>query len=430
MKVGHLDCASGVSGDMWVGATLDAGANFAAIEAAVAALQLPGVTVRQSRVRRGALVGTRFEVGIDGRPAGEGDASDPATRSRFRKATRTRGGALPSRTPGHAHPHGDADGHGRGLDEILTIVRRAKLPAPVEARVEATFRRLGDAEAKAHGIPVERVHFHEVGAEDTIVDIVCACLGTHLLGIERVTSSAVVVGHGVVHCAHGELPVPAPGTLGCLVGIPTRPGSLAGEWTTPTGAALLATFVDRFEPDDVVRPTAIGYGAGARDVATRPNLLRLTVGEMAIREPSDATALELDELVCTLDTATGEQLAYVVDGLHALGVADAFTMPVQMKKGRPGVQVTALVDGERREAALRFLLEESTTLGVRMHRVTRRVLERWQEEHASPLGPVRFKCARLPSGAVSRRPEDDDVRRLAAEHGLSRSEALRRIGAP
>jgi pyridinium-3,5-bisthiocarboxylic acid mononucleotide nickel chelatase len=409
MRIAILDAWSGVAGDMWVGALLDAGVPLPPLQAAVASLALPGVTIDSAKVLRASLAGTHFRVEVGGVPA-EGGAVGFAPMAGSAPHPLVQ---LPS-VAGHAH---------RGLREIEAIVGRAELPAAVRAQCLAVYRAIGECEAAAHGCSIDEVHFHEVGAEDTIVDVVCACLGTHLLGVERIYCNGIAVGSGTVRAAHGILPVPAPATAALLRGIPVRAGGLKGERTTPTGAALLRTLVHEF--DAVVDYTAesIGYGAGTRDDADVPNLLRLTVG--TARDATSPT--ELIELQCQLDTATGEQIGWLLDELLQRGAVDAFATAVQMKKGRPGFLITVLADAVRAAALTDLLLEESSSLGVRRQRVQRSVLERWQETRDSSLGAVLWKVARLPSGAIAARPEDDEVRRLCREHGLGRAEVLRRL---
>lgn len=405
MRTAILDAWSGVAGDMWVGAMLDAGAALDPLVEAVAALQLPGVSIRAEEVLRASLRGVKFHVDVGAAP-GTFVAMSPQAHA---------GAKLPSAS-GHVH---------RRLSDIRRIVEGAALPDPVRDRCVSVYRRIAEVEAAAHGMSVEDVHFHEVGAEDTIVDVVCACHCVHQLGIERLYANGIAVGSGTVKAAHGVLPVPAPATAALLKGIPVRTGGLRGERTTPTGAALLKEFGDGFDEPVPLQVEAIGYGAGTRDDPDVPNLLRVMVGASAA--PTSAT--ELCELSCQLDTATGEQIGWLLDALLKRGATDAFATPITMKKGRPGVLVTVLCEEGGAAALTDLLLEESSSLGVRRHRVTRTVLERWQETRATALGDVRFKVARLPSGEVVARPEDDELRRLTEAHGLGRAEVLRRLAA-
>lgn len=404
MRIAVLDAWSGVAGDMWVGALLDAGVPMAPLEAAVRSLGLPGVTIRAEKVMRCGLTGTHFVVDVA--------SADPNVA--FAPRPQAGSGVLVAGSASHVH---------RGFRDITAIVERAELPQAVKVDCMNVYRAIGEVEAAAHGCSIDDVHFHEVGAEDTIVDVVCACLGTHLLGVERIHANAIEVGSGTVRAAHGVLPVPAPATASLLRGIPVRVSGLKGERTTPTGAALLRTLVDAFDVPVRCASEAIGYGAGTRDDADVPNLLRLTVA----REVAPSSPTELLELQCQLDTATGEQIGWLLEELQRAGAVDTFVQSVQMKKGRPGFLVTVLCDEARSQRLTQLLLEESTSLGVRRHGVTRSVLERWQETRETALGAVRFKVARLPSGAVSARPEDDDVRRLCNEHGLGRAEVMRRL---
>lgn len=409
MRTALLDAWSGVAGDMWVGAMLDLGLPLADLEAAVRSLALPGVSLRVEKVLRASLAGTHFSVVVDS--GGAPGAFTPL-------AAGTHALVAPGQTMGQGGGHVH-----RGLREIEAIVARADLPAPVRERCRQVYRAIGEVEAAAHGCSIDDVHFHEVGAEDTIVDVVCACLGMHLLGVEAAYCNGLAVGSGTVRAAHGVLPVPAPATLRLLQGVPHRSGGLAGERTTPTGAALLRTLVSGYDRPLDWTVDAIGYGAGTRDDPEVPNLLRLSLGRtVAASSPTD-----LVELACQLDTATGEQLGWLVDELLRRGAVDAFTTPVQMKKGRPGWLVTVLCDDAREPRLADLLLAESSSLGVRRHRVQRRVLERWQETRETALGPVVFKVARLPGGQVVARPEDDELRRLCTERGLGRAEVLRRL---
>jgi hypothetical protein len=406
MKIALFEGFAGVAGDMWVGALLDAGVPLAPLVEAVRSLPLPGVELVATKVLRGGLTGTHFRVLEGGQVA---DAS---------------GFYLPTNAPRAPLQVGSGTGHlHRGLREIEAILNAGTLPAPVRAHCLQIYRAIGEVEAAAHGVDLDTVHFHEVGAVDTIVDVVCACLGTHLLGVDRIYASGIVTGFGTVTAAHGELPVPAPATAALLRGIPVRRGRWPGECTTPTGAALLRCLVDEFEPDLTYTTTAIGYGAGTRNPAERPNLLRLVLGETA----PTPDAASLWELECQVDTATGEQLGWLLDELLRRGALDAMAAPVLMKKGRPGHWLVVLCHGEHQAALSQLLLEESTSLGVRRHRIEREILERWQELRPSPYGPVQWKVARLPSGQLLARPEDEELRRLAATTGLGRAELLRHL---
>ena len=388
---------------MWVGALLDLGLPLEEVQARIDSLGLPSVAVSAQRVARGSLWGTHFAVVTPSTALNLGVVAPSP-------------GAGPKLAP-HRH---------RGLAEIRAILAAADLPGRVRERACEVFTALAEAEAKVHRTSIEAVHFHEVGAEDAIVDIVTVTLGTELLGIERYVASAIVVGTGTVRCEHGVLPVPAPATLELLQGIPIRAGERPGERTTPTGAALLKVLVSEFARPIAYVPERVGYGAGTRDDPSVPNLLRITLGTTT--EPGSATAL--CEIACTLDTASGELLAYLIEGCMQRGAVDAFAGPVTMKKGRPGHVLSVLTGDGERARIVGFLLEESGTLGVRMHRAERTVLERWNEERTTSLGSVRMKCARLPSGQVVTRPEEAEVLRLVATTGLSRHEVVARISTP
>ncbi len=388
MRILFLDCQAGAAGDMWVGALLGVGLEWQLLADAVASLGLQGVRIRRETVDRAGLAATRFAVEVD-----------------------------PARRRTHRH-----------LPEVLEVVARAAIPDRARERAAAVFQRLAAAEATAHGVAVEAIHFHEVGADDALVDVVGACMGLEALGVQRVYASAVEVGSGTVRCEHGVLPVPAPGALHCLEGLPLTRGGAPGERTTPTGAALLRELVDEFEPRLRYVPRSVGLGAGARDDPGFPNVLRATLGDAADAPRGRATDIVV-ELSCNLDTATGEQLGWLVDEALRQGALDAWVVPATMKKGRPGHVLSVLVDPADRAALTGLLLAESSSLGVRAQVLERAVLERWEEVRETGWGPVRFKCARLPDGREIARPEHDEVVRLARERGLGRGAVLARLSA-
>ena len=395
IMLAQLDCFAGIAGDMLVGAVLDAGVPFEKLSAAVAALRLNGVRIDRKSVVRGGITATRFLVEVD------------------------------SRERDH-----------RGLSDLLSIVARAALTPTVQRRVERTLIALAEAEASVHGTPVDAVHFHEVGGDDAIVDVVCACVGLDALSVNQVVlSAAVEVGRGTVTTAHGVLPIPAPATA-LLLSDRAMTQDVDGEATTPTGAALLVGWesLSSTSPPSSgsgarsrgARQVAMGYGAGQREVLGRPNVVRLRILEPVLRRApsgglpnSDTSSDEwIYQLECQVDTATGERLGHVLRRVFECGGLDAYVTPVLMKKGRPGHLVTAWANEMHLDAVRDLLLEDATTLGVRMQPVQRACLARWTLALETRWGTVLAKVVRLPSGVLLARPEADDVERLvAAGHG-------------
>jgi len=310
----------------------------------------------------------------------------------------------------HHAPH-------RHLPELLELLGRGSLPDAARARAARVLERLARAEAAVHGLPVEEVHFHEVGAVDTLIDVAGAALALERLGVRRVLSTTPYVGGGTVRCAHGELPVPAPGTAELLRGLPHRRGT-GGERLTPTGAALLAELVEVFEPEEGLVVRSTGYGAGQRDPADGPpNLVRVSLCESS---GAVAARTEAWQLECNLDDATGEELGFVVGALREAGALDAWTVPVHMKKGRPGTLVQALCRSGLRAELERVLFAHSPTLGLRWVRCERTELERAELTVELPAGRVRVKRRLRPGIAVAAEdlsPEHDDLARLSRETG-------------
>ena len=382
----HLDCASGISGDMFLGACLDLGLPVAALEETVERLELDGVELRVERAKRGGLEGVRFSVLRDGRPV-EGAGGE-----------------------GTSH---------RRLSTILRMIEKSGLGGGVVERASALFRRLGEAEAQVHGVGLEEVHFHEVGADDSIVDLVGAAVALEHFGPARVSSSTVVVGSGTVSTRHGVMPVPAPATALLLQGVPITPGGASGELTTPTGAVIVREFVDEFEPSATDRPRRIetsGIGLGSRELTDRPNALRLQRTTPAISTTGPWRQVAV--LECQLDDATGEAIGHAAESLLEAGALDVFATAVQMKKSRPGVAVTVVCRPERSSELAERLLLETGSLGCRRTVVDRLEAERSTSTVTTPFGEVRIKRAAVAGRSLGSAPEYEDVRRIARERNV------------
>jgi uncharacterized protein (TIGR00299 family) protein len=313
----------------------------------------------------------------------------------------------------------------RHYPEIVRMLEGGRLPERVLRRASATFELLGRAEAAAHGVPIEKVHFHEVGAIDAIVDIVGTAWALELLDVERCYASAIPQGRGFVRAAHGVLPVPAPATMRILEGVPVTMTEIEAELTTPTGAALLKSLCDTIGEPVGIRPRRIGVATGTRDLAERPNVIRAILGDPLASEGSGS----VEVLETTIDDMNPQLYGHLTESLFESGAVEVFLTPVQMKKGRPGVLVTALCDPRRSEAVLSRLFAESTTIGVRVRREGRVELRRTITEVETPIGRVRVKSAMLPTGEERRVPEYDDLKRLAKETGRPLIEVMDEVRA-
>ena len=378
MRLAYFDCFAGAAGDMIVAALLDAGADFDKLSEAVGRLGLSGVSVRREAVRRHGIAGTRFIV----------------------------------ETP-HEHSH-------RHLGDITAIIEAAGLSATVAEQAKAVFGALGRAEAQVHQIPLNEVHFHEVGAADTIVDIVAACAALEQLTISQVICSPVSVGSGTVRCEHGVLPVPAPATAELLRGVPTLAGPGEGESTTPTGAALLRTWAASFGAQPAMAVEAVGYGAGSRESEVVPNLLRVMIGSADEQGQTDSAI----ELSANVDDSTGEVLGAAIEKLLVAGALDAWASPIVMKKSRPAWLLSALVRPGQADAAERLILTETTSFGVRRRPCTRRKLVRHFESVETPYGPIRIKIGTEGAEVLTASPEFEDCRCAAEAHHVSVREVM------
>ncbi|HVS65153.1 MAG TPA: nickel pincer cofactor biosynthesis protein LarC [Thermoanaerobaculia bacterium] len=413
----RLECASGLAGDMFLGCCLDLGMPLELLEAAVREIALPGVTVEARRAERGGVGGLRFRALIDGRPLEGPDPDEeavPAASARER-AERPYEGAQRA-------PVGGENGHGhRSFADIRSLIERSGLGRAVAERSVELFARLAEVEGTIHRIEPERVLFHEVGALDSIVDIVGACVAIEHLAPARLTCGTVVVGGGRARTAHGVVPVPAPATAELMCGIPTV-GEGEGELLTPTGALILSSFVDDFGPAPPMRSTGHGYGLGRRQLASRPNAARLTRGEPIA---GDQPGSEVAVLETQVDDATGELLGHVVERLLGAGALDVFHTPVTMKKSRPGSLVTVICRPLEEQRLSGMLLTETGSLGCRRSRQWRLEAEREVGSVATRFGAVDVKWARLDGRSLGGTPEYESCRAVAEATGASWREVYR-----
>lgn len=418
MRIGYLECFSGISGDMLLGALVDSGVPFQLLAETAAALHV-GARLEVRKVSRGGLAATKVDVLTPDEPAGHAHAHEdhaPHTHDHPHEhhshAHSHESKAEPS-TAHHEHAHAPH----RSLSSILAIIGAAPLADAVKERASRAFQLLGEAEAAIHSIPIEKVHFHEVGAVDTIVDIVCSAAGCAALGVDRWLASPLNVGSGTVNCAHGTLPVPAPATLALLGDAPVYASGEPMERVTPTGAALLRMLDARYAPLPPMRVKASGYGAGGRDTPGQPNLLRILIGESSDAPAEAAEPIAVIE--ATIDDANPQLLGYVSDLLLAAGAWDVLRSAVQMKKGRIGIQTTILSSPDLIPALREILLRETTTIGLRWRLENKLALAREFKEVETPWGKVRIKIARWPSGEVANAaPEYEDCRALAERHAI------------
>ena len=426
-RIAYFDCFSGAAGDMIVGACLDAGASEEALRGELGKLGLEEVDLSIAKTVRGGMAATAFEPcvkGAGGQGHGDVHGDSHAKGDRHDPGCEAGHGHEHDHSHKHEHPHGHEhlhgrqhehghSGHDRRLGDITALIKGAGLSEAVAEQSVAIFGRLAEAEARVHGIGAEEVHFHEVGAADAIYDIVGACVALEALGVEQVTCSRPVVGWGTVRCAHGVLPVPAPATAELLKGVAIEAGEQAGEYLTPTGAAILTTLAVRFGQMPAMRVEAIGYGAGQREVAGRANVLRLLVGQPVDEGAGGVPADEVVLLEANLDNTTAEVIGYVSERLLAAGALDVYTSSIFMKKNRPGTLVSVLARPGDVGALERVLFLESTTLGVRRRVCQRSVLERRLETVSTRFGPIGVKVGCLEGKAVTASPEFEDCRAAA-----------------
>ncbi len=379
MKVAHFDCFSGISGDMTLAALIDAGVDEQPIRAGLASLGLP-IELKTEKVRKGGFAATYVHVEAP-----------------------------------HEHKH-------RHLHHVEAILQAGKLTDRQRNLAMRIFRRLAEAEAAVHGIAIEKVHFHEVGALDSIADIAGAAIGLDLLGADRITSRSVPTGSGTVKCEHGIMPVPAPATAELLKGVPLGASSIQAELTTPTGAAILTTVVNEWQEQPTMTVEKIGVGAGKRDLAEQPNVLRLFVGTAA----NPATSDQVWVLETNLDDLPAEVIGYCYDLLLAAGALDVFSMPIYMKKNRPAVLLSVIAPESAVANLEEILFRETTTLGIRRYPVSRHKLNRKPCTVSTPWGPVRGKLGWLEGKPPVFSPEYEDCARVARENNVPLREVYAR----
>jgi pyridinium-3,5-bisthiocarboxylic acid mononucleotide nickel chelatase len=382
MRVLFFDAFSGVSGDMTVGALLALGVELERVRADLASLPLSGYALRAKEKLVHGIRACKFDVDVEGE---EHTQPDDAHQH-------------------HAHSH-------RSYADIRAMLAAGRLSPRARETAEAIFARLAEAEGRVHGVPTEAVTFHEVGAVDSIVDIVGTAIGLDVLRVDEVFASALPLGSGTVRSQHGVIPVPAPATVELLRGFPVRVGDGTGEMVTPTGAAIVATLARPGAVLPPLRVDAVGYGAGTRTQPDRPNLLRLLLGEVIAAAASD----ELVEIATNIDDSSPELYEHVMDELFRAGARDVWLSSAQMKKNRPGTVLHALVEPQARDALGALILRETSAIGLRFHTVQRLMLPREVVTVGTEFGAVQVKIARGPDGSVNVAPEYDDCRRIARE---------------
>jgi uncharacterized protein (TIGR00299 family) protein len=387
MNLAYFDCFSGISGDMTLGALIDAGCDVDRLRAGLQALAVPGWELTAEKVWKNGMAATYAKVKIE-----------------------------------------DQKKH-RSLNDILEILHKSELAPEARDRASAIFQKLGEAEARVHDVPLEKIHFHEVGAVDAIVDIVGACLGFHALGIGKFACSPLNVGGGTAKMAHGVLPVPAPATANLLQGKPTYSNGVQRELVTPTGAAIVAALCDSFGPQPAMTVSAIGYGAGTADLEGQPNVLRIMIGESAEKVIAGYDE-EVSVIEANLDDMNPQIYGYFLERALAAGAVDVFTTPVQMKKNRPGTLLTVLCKPQDANALTSLIFAETTTFGVRTTIAQRRILPREHVSVNTSFGDVRIKLSRVNGRILHVSPEFEDCRKLAVEKNVPLqqviNEALRR----
>jgi len=462
MRIAYLDCFAGISGDMFLGALIDAGLDPQILHDATAALNL-NASLKIEKVDRSGISSTKVHVLENGKLAEDPHTHHPThthphdhfpSKIQDQRPAEDHAHHHHPKTQhlhktGHPHTHEEEHHHehihGRSLTNIRALIQSANLAPEVKQTAIKTFELLGASEAKIHNIDIEKIHFHEVGAVDAIVDIVCAAAGIQALNIDKWHASPLNVGGGMVDCAHGRFPVPAPATADLLRGLPTYSAHIEKELVTPTGAALIRTLAPTFGPQPAMRVQQIGYGAGTRNPKDFPNVLRLSIGDAveasttthshpkevssrpeahfaAVEGPvsplQDANATTVTILETAIDDLSPQILAHVTESALQQGALDVMSTAVQMKKGRLGTLITILTDEAHAPALERLLLRETSTLGVRIHQERRSCLDRTHTTVTTPYGEIRIKIGSRNNEVLNAAPEFEDCRTAAAKHNV------------
>ena len=417
-RVLYFDCFSGISGDMVLGAFLDAGLPLDELKHALGSLSVSGFDVSAARVLRAGVSATKFVVQENARPAESAPRHDAGHKDEPRHSRRHSDDHdhrdqhespqhVRTSFPEHHHPH-------RSLTEINALIDRSALSPAGRDRAKTLFRRLGESEAAIHQMPVEKVHLHEVGALDSIIDIVGAVFALEWAGADRIVCSPLNVGGGIVHSAHGVFPVPAPATMKLLGDAPIYSGLIQKELVTPTGALIATSYASSFGPLPAMSVERVGYGAGDRDHPEAPNVLRVLIGPAADQPQADRVVV----IECEIDDMNPQIFGLAMDRLYAAGALDVFYVPVQMKKNRPGTLLTVIAPPGRRAVLTDLIFRETTTIGLRHHEVERECLRREIIHVETPIGAVRFKLAWRDGRIVNAVPEFEDCVKLAAAGNL------------
>ena len=397
MRTLYIDCGMGAAGDMLTAALLELIPDKEAFLHRMNHLGIPGVMVSAEKSVKCGITGTHFTVKVHNTEEDE---------------------HMHDHAHGHSHGHSHSHHHG-SMAQIRSIVSAMPIPTMVKLDIMSVYNEIAEAESAVHGVPVDQIHFHEVGSMDAVADITAVCLLMHELDVDRVVASPVHVGSGQVRCAHGILPVPAPATAHILKQVPIYGGSIRGELCTPTGAALLKHFVEKFGDMPVMAISGIGYGMGKKDFE-RANCVRVLLGETA--KQTD----EILELNCNIDDMTGEAMGFALEQLMEHGALDAFTVPIGMKKSRPGVMLTVLCKEPNKEEMVRLIFRHTTTLGIREKRCQRHILDRRMESVDTPYGKVHRKVS-TGYGVQRAKYEYNDIARIAREQNISLFEVLEKM---